>query len=405
MASYDDFHRNYKMSDADLCMFASNLANDMDRDSAAFAPFGLSAPGILAFKAKGDAFENLPTDIETEGAVMETTLSKNSTMIQLKDGIRNMALRVEMKFGKDSVKYRNLMFTGINNIAENDLLYAARRVKRVVTGYLADLIEEGLTPEVLGEYSDLIDSYEEAKNVNHDKFDARREASKERCEAGNELYALVTKYCDIGKRVFVNTDPVKYKCYLIYDTPVGSLTAPENLSVDVATMTFSVSPVPNAVSYQFEMAVAGSSEFEIIYSGPDNYFIYTPPASGLRTFRARCHSSSGYSDYSSLMLYNYVAILPAPGYTSLTVINANTGAVALNWEEVASAEFYRLFHSQTALNAPDPGEYTMLGEFTVASYSGTVNTGYRHWFQVVSGNSEKLSVASDAVYVDMPLVP
>jgi hypothetical protein len=47
----------------------------------------------------------------------------------------------------------------------------------------------------------------------------------------------------------------------------------------------------------------------------------------------------------------------------------------------------------------------MLGEFTVASYSGTVNTGYRHWFQVVSGNSQKLSVASDGVSVDMPLVP
>jgi hypothetical protein len=50
--------------------------------------------------------------------------------------------------------------------------------------------------------------------------------------------------------------------------------------------------------------------------------------------------------------------------------------------------------------------YTLVGEYTTASYSGTVPTGYRYWFYVISGSSEEmLSVASDAVYVDMPLVP
>jgi hypothetical protein len=174
-------------------------------------------------------------------------------------------------------------------------------------------------------------------------------------------------------------------------------------------MTFSVSPVPNAVSYQFEMAVAGSQDFEVIYTGPDNFFIYTPPVSGLASYRARCHNSGGYSDYSNLMVYNYVEpVLPAPGYISLTVINASTGAIAINWESVEGALFFRLFSSQVAIGAEEPaaGLYTLVGEYTTASYSGTVSTGYRYWFYVISGSSEEmLSVPSQSIYVDMQLIP
>ena len=400
-----ELRRNYKMTDAQLCMFASNLCNFLARDIVDFSAIGLTAPTIASFKALGDAFEVFSPDGSIIGDVMITTENKKSLREQVEETIRTMALRVEQKWGTNSGKYRRLDIRTPSILTDDSLLVMSRTVHSKIVEYQPDLVDLGLTPELLDDYEDLNEQFELAKNAQSDAVALRDVKKDERINKGNELYKMVTFYCNYGKIIYSKTNPAKYNDYVIYDSFVaGSLTAPENLSVDVSTMTFSVDPVPNAVSYSIESSLTGQ-EWSVIYSGPDNFVMYVPENEGLRMYRSRCHNSGGYSDYGPIMYYNYVSVLAQPGYTSLTVINANTGAVALNWEEVASAEFYRLFHSQTALNAPDPGEYTMLGEFTVASYSGNVNTGYRHWFQVVSGNSQKLSVASDAVYVDMPLVP
>jgi hypothetical protein len=100
------------------------------------------------------------------------------------------------------------------------------------------------------------------------------------------------------------------------------------------------------------------------------------------------------------MVYNYLG-LPAPDYVSASIINASTGEVALNWGEVASAEFYRLFISSVPLGEP-AGSYSNSGDFTVTSYTGTFGTNMRKYFYVVSGKSGGiLSSPSDSVYVDL----
>ena len=49
--------RNYNLTDAELCMFTSNLCNFLTRDLLDFASFGVTALKIAALKALGDAFE------------------------------------------------------------------------------------------------------------------------------------------------------------------------------------------------------------------------------------------------------------------------------------------------------------------------------------------------------------
>ncbi|MDT3741255.1 MAG: fibronectin type III domain-containing protein [Candidatus Kapabacteria bacterium] len=400
-----ELRRNYRMTDAELCMFASNLCNFLTRDMTDFAPIGLTAPKVTSFKALGDAFEVLSPDGSIIGDVMITTEDKKSVREQLLATIRAMALRVEQKWGTNSGKYRRLDLRTPSNLTDDVLLVTARTIHSKITEYLPDLADLGLTQLMLDDFEALNEQFELAKNAQSDAIALRDEKKDERINKGNELYKLLSFYCNYGKLIYEKTSPAKYNDYLIYDSfNAGTLTAPENLTVDVSTMIFSWDEVENATSYQLETSIVGA-EWEEIYSGEENFVNYVPPVEGLRQYRVRARNSNGYGPSSVVMHYNYVAILPAPGYISLSVINATTGAIALNWEEVATAEFYRLYHSQVALNAPDPGEYTMLGEFTVASYSGTVNTGYRHWFQVICGNSQKLSVASDAVYVDIPLVP
>ncbi len=67
-----ELRRNYKMTDAQLCMFASNLCNFLTRDILDFSAIGLSAPAIASFKALGDAFEVFSPDGSIIGDVMIT---------------------------------------------------------------------------------------------------------------------------------------------------------------------------------------------------------------------------------------------------------------------------------------------------------------------------------------------
>jgi hypothetical protein len=398
--------RSYTFSDAELCMFTSNFIFILERDLLDLIPYGLSQLKIDGLKAKGDAFEVFDTDDYSRGMQGIATEEKVDFTIRLKDAIWQMAWRVETKWTKNSKQYRLLAVDDIYNKPDDSVLRIGRQVHKIMVQFLPDLADLGLSTAVLDDFIALTDDYETALNSQNQAI-VERDANKQiRIKMGNEIYYDLVAYAELGKKLYAKTDPAKYNDYIIYDSYIpGTLTAPENLSVDVGTMVFSWSPVTNATSYVLLSAVMGSDEFETIYIGTDNFVMYVPPEAGIRQYKTKARSNSGYGPESAIMLYNHVAILPAPGYISLSIINANSGAIAINWEEVASAEFYRLFHSQTALNAPDPGEYTMLGEFTVGSYSGNVTTGYRHWFQVFAGNSELLSTASDSVMVDMPLVP
>jgi hypothetical protein len=54
--------RDYNISNAELCMMASNFVVFMNRDSTEFAARGVDALAITAFEALGNAFEVFPPD-------------------------------------------------------------------------------------------------------------------------------------------------------------------------------------------------------------------------------------------------------------------------------------------------------------------------------------------------------
>jgi hypothetical protein len=382
--------RNYNMTDADLCMFASILEGFITRDILDFEKFGVDAPKIASFKAKGDAFEVFPSDKVLTGNVLVVTDSKNTLRSQVLTTITEMLSRVEAKFGVDSPRYNRLAVKNPSKLNDESLLATARMLHLQISEYAADLLPFGLTPEVLGAFEDLNEQFELEKKAQADAIASRDENTRERIIKGNELYDLVSTYCNFGKILYEKTNYAKYNDYIIYDSFVGgSLTAPENLSVDVGTMTFSWSSVENSTSYQLLTSIAGDIWVEV-YAGPDNFVNYVPPSPGLAMYKVKARSSSGYGPESAVMYYNYQAVIAPPGYISLSVINANTGAIAINWESVEGASFFRLFSSQVAIGAEVPGVYTLVGEYTTASYSGTVPTGYRYWFYVISGSSEEM---------------
>ena len=57
-----EINRDYNLTNAELCMLASNFVVFMNRDSTEFAARGVDAAAITAFQTLGNAFELFPTD-------------------------------------------------------------------------------------------------------------------------------------------------------------------------------------------------------------------------------------------------------------------------------------------------------------------------------------------------------
>ena len=193
--------RNYKLTDAELCMFTSNLCNTMTRDLADLTDFGITAPKIAALKALGDAFEVLPSDEVLLAYVIAATEAKTAKAESVKETIRNMVTRCQIKWGADSWQEKSLAVKGMNNFTDDSLLVCARRVHSQMTTFLPDLADTGLTQAMLDDMADLNDELEVAKNTQYTKTSEREKDTEVRINDGNELYALVATYCEIGKRV------------------------------------------------------------------------------------------------------------------------------------------------------------------------------------------------------------
>lgn len=396
----NEVRRNYNMIDAELCMFTSNLCNFLTRDIDDFATFGVTAPKIAALKALGDAFEVFPTDGSLVGDVMITTEDKNALREQVLATIREMAARVEAKWGISSGKYRRLDLRNPSQMSDDSLLIAARTVHTKLTDYLLDLADYGLTEAMLDDFETLIEDFENAKNDQADTIAMRDEKTLERITKGNEIYALVSTYCSFGKILYEKTNPAKYDDYIIYTSvSPGSLTAPENLQYDQITGRISWNSVDNATSYKVEISFE-SGEFEEIYADIETETYYVPPSSPSNfIIRAMGRNSGGLGPASNLTV-NYNPPLQPPGYMSLTITNPSLRTIAINWGDSVGATSYRLYKSSVALSAP-PAEFSLVGEYANTSYNGTVNAATRNYFYVVAVKGEETSAPSDVGYIDM----
>ena len=211
-------HRNYIIADSELCMFVSNFCNFAARDLSDFEIYGLTAEKIGSIKALGDEFERFPTDAAFVGDIMIATENKKALREQILEVIRSMAVRVEAKWGADSAKYKRLNLNNPSKLVYDSLLVTSRALHSIMTEHLSDLADLGLTQAMLNEYADLNEQFELAINAQIDAIAARADKTSERIQKGNELYNLVSMYCEIGKRIYINKNPAKYKDYLIYPT-------------------------------------------------------------------------------------------------------------------------------------------------------------------------------------------
>lgn len=211
-------NRKYNFPDADLYMQCVERIKHAYRDKEQFKHYGFSVERMKTFKEKCESYKNMPNDDELVGDQMICTDKKYEAAESLKSAIRSLMTRVAMKYNNRSGRYRKFGTSKLGDMTDAQLLFCGRRVVRVARAQIHFLGEVGLNEDLLKRISDASTKFENALNIQQDKVADRDIFVERRVEKGNGLYDELIVLCNIGKDLWVETDPVKYEQYCIYES-------------------------------------------------------------------------------------------------------------------------------------------------------------------------------------------
>ncbi len=389
--------RNYTLTDAELCMAVSNLCNTLTRDVADLGPFGISEAKITSLKTLGDAFEVFPSDVVLTAYVTGAVEAKNQKVEEVKETIRNMVIRCETKWGNSSWQEKSLGVAGMNNLSDDLLLVLSRRVQTQMNEYLTDLADTGLTEQILDDFRDLNEEFEDALNDVKYKITDRDRKTRERIMKGNELYKLYAAYSDIGKRAFTKTDSARYNDYIIYQKEAGGLSVPANFRYDFIGKTFWWDVVNHATSYQLEKK-EGEGYTEI-YAGSETSFHYVP-ADGQGFYRVRARNMNGFGPATEDLEQWYYAVLPPASNLQISDTEIEPGKYNLTWNAVPTATEYSIYRSVVE-NGQPAGDFSLQGKTAESNFVISVESGKRNYFRVNTKNQTQYALPSEPIWKEI----
>ncbi len=377
MAENISFTRNYHLSDGELILFSNTVAIAMRRDIDNFESYGVTISSIENFEELINEFQFLPDD--------EILREELSLAIEQRDAIRNnianilrsLSARGKAVFGEKSARGRAISPGTITKMTESEFLIASNQVYSVAEKYLEELASEGVTEEYLENLRELTENFESAiNNVSNMKME-KDNGTENKILKGNQVYALLTKYCEYGKLIWYNVSSSKYNDYVIYSSGSGGsggggnpqLPAPSNLRYDYAELAVRWNSVANATSYQVEIS-DNNVDWTVLYDGPDTEYFTNTMLSEHTYLRARARSSGGFSSFTSVVNIIYTLVLNGP--TNLTHVPALPG---FTWNSVINATAYQVELRDS--NATDD-DYIQLyfGNATQLYHSDQVGTYY-----------------------------
>lgn len=212
----EKIRRNYNLSDSKLDAIAFNLCHTLSTDIDDLAIYGVTEAKVEEFKNLYREFASYEILVMSYARINHKTEVKRALFSDLKDSIKKMALRFQLKWGKKSAQYKKLGLNGMQNLIDDSTIALARRVLEQMRLNFEELTEDGLTENMVIDFENLIIDAEAAKNEQNNALTEKEVKTYERIKKGNELYSLVVKYCEIGKRVYAKKSHPKYKNYLIY---------------------------------------------------------------------------------------------------------------------------------------------------------------------------------------------
>ena len=391
--------RNYRLPTNNLINFVHTLSQCMTRDIAEFTEYAVTAADITAMITLANQLNDLPDDDYVLQEYLANVQAKNELAEILMSLTKKLATRVELHYGRNSSQYRNFNISKFIGLTEGEFVTQAGLFSKFLEDNLAALAKEGVTAAMLTEYDGTITALKNQRSVVSDLGIKRKDKTTERIDIGNDLYELVSRYCDIGKRIWKGVNPAKYNEYVIYGHSGGIIKPPVGLAYRPGDFVVSWQHAENATSYELQYAHDGVNWIDV-YEGDEDAVQYIPAVEGWAYFRCRGRNSKGFGEYSEVLKAGYYQHIPPPNNIQAKLEELTNNFLLLSWDVVPSATVYKIYTSVVPIGAV-ANSYIFLAKQKVNSYSGEIERGKRHYFRLTAENQAQWSAQSIAIYIDV----
>ena len=216
-----------------------------------FSVFGITSIFLQEFEKEISDAEKLLTLRIQRIELKEYTVNKNLELQNCYNYGRELSIRLEIAFGKNSIE--------MNNFPSKELLQAQKNEEKmfilmdtiinIAEKYFSQLINFGFTEEILTKGKELKNALQESNNKQEQQKEINKKQTKDRKEKFSELYKTVNKINKIGRTIYKNTTEKHYfsspwinqnsKNFKIYQAkinPVATKIILENLQVKTITL-------------------------------------------------------------------------------------------------------------------------------------------------------------------------
>lgn len=222
MAKKKEVVRSYNFTDGYLKQIADNMLTLIDRDIVEFTDMGFTPAKRSDFIQKTNDFANFPSDEQLEGIKMSTTETKTLTRTALEKIMRTILLIAKLVFKEGSGKYKEFGNGDLTRQTDEELVRNANIMLVSANKYLNDLMNDGLSVAKIQQLDIAKKDFDIAIDEQRKAISERDTSTEARIETGNSLYELVSKYAEIGKDIWYDTNESKYNDYVIYNTSTGA---------------------------------------------------------------------------------------------------------------------------------------------------------------------------------------
>ena len=211
----------YRITNGELVVRCRVIAVKMKENIEYFEKYNITIEKVEQFESNIDTFESI---IGQNSALVEyksAVESKNNLVDELLRAFKEMAIRVEIHWGKKSIEYKQLEMPKLYHLSVPELYSKLQTNFKFMQDHQEELIYLGLTNEVLEDFSSklelLMEIINEQSKTKNKKLDNTRRSRK----IGNELYRQLGYYCSIGKNIWKGISPAKYDEFKINTTKIG----------------------------------------------------------------------------------------------------------------------------------------------------------------------------------------
>ena len=207
--------RNYRMIDAMFIAFMDNICMQLRSDIEILTEYGVTEDKIKYIEQLIHRLKYFPDDNRIKYTIVGKTEDLKAASTALVDEIRLIIVRAKACFGDKSAFVKNLNMAKVGNLSYDKLISNSKAMIPALEAALPQLSDYGFTVDTISQLSNKIKAVEDAWQSRKNMMDERINTTIERINLSNELYEKVAMYAEIAKAVFVKSNPVRYKQYLL----------------------------------------------------------------------------------------------------------------------------------------------------------------------------------------------